>query len=266
MSPCMATFLETACLLADRASVMAREAWFSTSEVSFKPDGSALTRSDLDIERELRDLLAERHPDHALLGEEFGHSRTESRYKSRYTWVIDPIDGTRQFSVRLANFGILIALCDEESPILGIIDHPVSGARCVAATGMGTRFNGQRVHCRAPVPLSDTFVALANPASFDAATRPVFERLQKAGRMVVYDGGCLAYMALARGALDVCLNGPDLDSFDICALVPVVEEAGGVITLWDGRRPGLADKGPIVATSSASLHAEALECLRHSSA
>lgn len=252
--------LATAHHLADTAGAIARELWFSHVETGFKPDGSALTEADTRIEARLHEIIEARHPDHGRLGEEFGASGADREF----VWVLDPIDGTRQFGARLMNFGVLIALCHHGRPILGVIDQPLAAARYAAAQGRGATLNGTRITASETTGLSQATLAIANPASFPEAMREPVDTLAQAARMTVYDGGCLAHGALARGQVDLCLNGPDLEPTDICALVPVVAEAGGTITDWQGRALTLASEGAVLAAATPRLHAHALDRLtRH---
>ncbi|KZY30460.1 hypothetical protein A3731_05100 [Roseovarius sp. HI0049] len=256
----MEAFLETAHLLADAAGEMARDHWFGGGAAGFKPCGTALTEADTRIETRLREMIEARHPDHGILCEEFGAKAVERDF----VWVIDPIDGTRQFAAGLMNFGVLIALCQEERPVLGIIDQPLARARYAAAEGHGATLNGKVITAGATRALSQATLAIANPASFPEDMREGAESLAEAARMTVYDGGCLAYGALARGQVDLCLNGPDLNPHDICALVPVVTQAGGTITDWENRPLTLASEGAILAAATPALHAQALDRLtRH---
>ncbi|MDO5647142.1 inositol monophosphatase family protein [Paracoccus sp. (in: a-proteobacteria)] len=245
----MRGFLETAALLADRAGAIAREAWFQTGDVQFKADGSPVTCADLAVERALRDVIAQRHPTHGILGEEYGAVEVGRSH----VWVLDPIDGTRQFAAGLAHFGVLIALCRDGVPVLGVIDMPLMDARWVGADGE-TRLNGSVVRCAPAAGLDQARVSVANPNSFPGNYRAGYDRLSRMGAMQVFDGGCASYAALARGRLDICINGPDLDPFDICALVPVVQGAGGVISDWQGGALTIHSRGAIVATASDALH------------
>ncbi|MEL7466461.1 MAG: inositol monophosphatase family protein [Pseudomonadota bacterium] len=253
----MDDLIETAHALADAAGQIARKVWFGEAETTFKPDGSALTVADTEIEARLRDMIRARHPGHGILGEEFG----EDVGPSAFSWVIDPIDGTRQFGARLMNWGVLIALCRDGEPVLGVIDQPLARARHVGVEGRGATLNGRGIRVSGRDDFDSASIALANPLSFGPAERGAFERLASAAAIASFDGGCLAYGSLARGRVDLALNGPDLEPFDICALVPVVREAGGVITAWDGRAPDFSYAGPIVASASAALHREALRII-----
>lgn len=250
-------YLETALSLADRAAAPARTAWCGDIAVTYKQDGSSLTEADLAIEAIWRQHIADRFPDHGILGEEYGRETG----RSAYTWVLDPIDGTRQFGAGLLNFASLISVCRDGVPVIGVIDLPLAGARYHAAEGAGSWFGRRRVRSSDTATLGDARISLANPDSFDERSRPGFERLRQAGRLNLFDGGAPAYGALARGLIDICLNGDDLDAYDICALCPVVTEAGGAITDWAGDGLSLASSGAIAASANKSLHAMTLEQL-----
>ena len=260
MSPFPESCLQTAHALADAAAQIAQDTWFADTETRFKPDQSALTDADTQIEEHLRHMIRDNHPDHGILGEEFGGDALDRPF----VWVIDPIDGTRQYAARLMNFGVLIALCHHGRPVLGLMDQPLAGARFLGVEGAGSTLNGRPVRASNRRGLSQATVAIANPASFPPEDRPAIEAIQDSARMAVFDGGCLAYGALARGQVDICLNGPDLNPHDICALVPIVQEAGGVITGWDGVALTLASEGAILAAATPELHAAAIDRLsRH---
>ncbi|RWK55675.1 MAG: histidinol phosphate phosphatase, partial [Mesorhizobium sp.] len=145
--------------------------------------------------------------------------------------------------------------------ILGIIDLPLLGVRYVAAQGKGTIFDGRVVKSSGQRDIESSKISLANPDSFTGDTVSGYERLRASGQLRVFDGGAPAYGALSRGLIDICLNGDDLDSFDICALCPVVTEAGGMITDWEGQPLSLTSSGAIAASASPDLHSTVLDML-----
>jgi len=243
--------------LAELAAGLSAEAWSGDLAVTYKPDGSSLTQADLFIEARWREQIKRQFPSHSILGEEYG-SDTGS---SAYTWVLDPIDGTRQFGTGLLNFASLISVCRDGMPVLGIVDLPIPGARYAAAEGKGTMFAGRTVRSSARRDIAEAVISLANPDSFRKESAPGYENLRSTGRVRVFDGGAPAYGALARGLIDICLNGDDLDAYDICALCPVVQEAGGTITDWRGQSLSLSSSGAIVASASRQLHARVLDQL-----
>jgi len=225
--------------------------------VEIKSDGSPVTAVDLAVEKVLRERIDAAYPHHGMLGEEFGTRDLDAEW----VWVVDPIDGTRQFAAGLPNYGILIALCHYGRPVIGVICQPLLGDVYLGLAGQGAWLNGRPIRARTTARLADSIVCLSDPDAFVDGTAAGFEGLRRGSRWNVYDGGCISYGALAAGRLDLCLCGPNLDPFDICALVPVVEGAGGLISDWRGNPLTLTSSAAIVAACSAELHASALEIL-----
>lgn len=249
------TFITTALTLADMTAGVAASVWGSDMAVRYKDDGSTLTDADLSVETRWREEIRRHYPSHGILGEEYGTDSGDSAY----TWVLDPIDGTRQFGAGLLNYTSLIGLCRDGVPVLGVMDLPVPNARFVAAEGQGTRFGDRLVTTSGQTELAASVVSISNPESFQKPSSVrAMHTLRESGRVRLYDGGSPAYGALARGLIDVCLNGDDLDAFDICALCPIVQEAGGAITDLEGGVLSLESSGAILATASAALHGRVL--------
>ena len=226
-------------------------------EVEIKADGTPVTTMDRAVEAALRRIIERDHPEHGILGEEYGAEGTDRDW----VWVLDPVDGTRQFAAGLPNFGTLIALCHEGRPVIGVIAHLFYESTCVGVAGRGTRLNGRPVRCAVADRLCDIVASISDPDAYDARTIRGMQAIRTRTRWNVFDGGCLGYVSLARGLTGLCLNGPNLDPFDIAALVPVVEAAGGCITDWRGNPLTIESRGEIVATSGHRLHQSALEVL-----
>ena len=242
--------------LAERARDAARR--ISTApEIEIKADGTPVTAVDRAVEAALRLAIEREQPGHGIVGEEFGAEGADREW----VWVLDPVDGTRQFAAGLPNFGTLIALCREGRPVIGVIAHLLFEATCIGVAGRGTVFNGRPVRCAGPGRLSDVVACISDPDAFDARTTSGMQAIRTRTRWNVFDGGCLGYASLARGLVGLCLNGPNLEPFDIAALVPVVEAAGGRITDWQGNALTIESEGEIVATSGPRLHESALEAL-----
>ncbi|WP_037317601.1 inositol monophosphatase family protein [Ruegeria halocynthiae] len=250
--------LSAALDLAEISAELSTKAWAGDLVVDYKQDGSSLTKADLSIETRWREEIRSRFPTHGVLGEEYGSEVGQSAF----TWVLDPIDGTRQFGAGLLNFASLISVCRNGVPVVGIIDLPMPGARYVAAERLGTTLGGRRVSSSKRLDIKDAVISLANPDSFSSNSANGFENLRALGRVRVFDGGAAAYGALSRGLVDICLNGNDLDAYDICALCPVVQEAGGVITDWKGKPLSIESSGCIIASASDSLHRNTLQLLQ----
>lgn len=249
-------YVRLAASLAQTARETARRAT-TDPEIEIKSDGSPVTAMDRMIEAALRRVIEQRQPAHGIVGEEFGAEGADRDW----VWVLDPVDGTRQFAAGLPNFGTLIALCHEGRPVAGVIAHLYYEAVCIGVTGQGTLFNGRPVRCASPERLSDIVACISDPDAFDARTTPGMQAIRGRTRWNVFDGGCLGVASLARGLVGLCLNGPNLEAFDIVALVPVVEAAGGRISNWQGGKLTIESEGEIVASAGPRLHDRALEVL-----
>lgn len=249
-------FKELAERLADSARAIVRDGRERFS-VEIKPDGSPVTAIDKAVEEAARDMLAREVPSHGILGEEFGSVGLDREF----VWVLDPVDGTKQFAAGLPGFGVLIALCQNRKPILGIIEQPLIDERTIGLSDGGCWMNGRKVTTSGCASLADAVAGLSGPDAYDADHFAGFERLRGSTRWNLFDTGCLGYASLARGAIDLALNGTNLDVFDICALVPVVEGAGGRLTGWDGAALTLDSSGAILGAASQALHDAAMAVL-----
>ena len=246
--------------LAEMLAETARETARRTStdpEVHIKADGTPVTTVDRAVEAALRRVIEREQPEHGILGEEFG---AEGAGRD-WVWILDPVDGTRQFAAGLPNFGTLIALCLEGRPVIGVIAHLFYESTCIGVAGRSTVHNRRPVRCADSDRLSEIVACISDPDAFDARTTPGMQAIRSRTRWNVFDGGCLGYASLARGRVGLCLNGPNLEPFDIAALVPVVEGAGGRITDWQGNALDMESEGEIVATSGPRLHERTLKVL-----
>jgi histidinol phosphatase-like enzyme (inositol monophosphatase family) len=234
---------------ADVAGAVIRPFFRAGPAVDEKADRSPVTVADRTAEQAMRNVLAERFPDHGVLGEEFGLDRPEADLR----WVLDPIDGTRAFITGRPTFGTLIALFREGRPIVGIIDQPVTGERWVGAIGRPTLFHGPfggHAGCRPCPSLADAELSCTSPEMFGPDT-PRWERLRRAVRRNSWGGDCYAHGLVALGQIDIIAES-DMKVWDWGALVPVIEGAGGSVTDWqgqpliaegDGRVLSVGDKG-----------------------
>jgi histidinol phosphatase-like enzyme (inositol monophosphatase family) len=257
---CPQAFVTLAGEMAAAAGDVARRYFRTGLDVQHKPDDTPVTLADREAEAKLRAIVADRYPDHGVIGEETGSDRPEAEY----VWVLDPIDGTRKFITGNPLFGTLIALLHEGRPILGLIDMPILGERWTGATGRATCFEDRRgvreIRVRPCADLADAVLTATTPHMFDEAEFPAFERVRRAARFVLYGGDCFAYGALAGGHLDLVVEA-DMDPYDFLALVPVVAGAGGVITDWRGGALGLETDRRLIAAGDRRVHAAALELL-----
>ncbi len=251
-------FIAMGARLADAGGAILGRYFRQPLAIDLKSDDTPVTIADREAETAMRGLITETFPDHGIIGEEHGAERADSDY----VWVLDPIDGTRAFLTGKPMFGALIALTRNGTPILGVIDQPVAGERWIGAADRTTRFNGKDAATRATRALDQAIFNTTSPDLFDGADRDAFARLKAAARETHYGGDCYAYGLLASGHIDVIAEA-GLKPYDYCALAPVVEGAGGVITDWRGARLTLESDGRVLAAGNAALHAEALEALNH---
>ena len=217
-----------------------------------------VTIADREAERVMRELIEAEHPDHGIVGEEFGNKPASSAY----TWVLDPIDGTRAFIMGMPLWGTLIGTLEDGIPVAGTMNQPFTGERFVGSADRAVcRRGGEETILTTSdtCSLKDTMLASTSPEMFsEGAEMDAFERVSGACRMTRYGGDCYAYCMLAAGQLDLVVEA-GLNSYDIVALIPIVEGAGGIVTTWDGG--SAADGGQIVAAANAELHQYALDCL-----
>jgi histidinol-phosphatase len=230
--------------------------------VESKPDLTPVSDADTAVERALRATLARTRPRDAVLGEEYGATEAAAGPGTRQ-WVIDPIDGTKNFIRGVPVWATLIALMEADRPVVGLVSAPALGRRWWGAVGHGA-YAGRHTATATPIKVSG--VSRLADASFCYSDLMGWEENGRLGAMLAIlrqtwrnraYGDFYGYMLLAEGALDAMVE-PELSLWDVAALVPIVTEAGGSFTDLDGR-PGPAG-GSAVATNG-KLHADLLERL-----
>ena len=218
-----------------------------------------VTKADRAAERAMVRHLASAFPGHGIIGEEFGSVRTDARYR----WVIDPIDGTRAFIMGLPTWGTLIGLMDGAQPILGLMDQPFTGERFwTSSVASHIRTPGgkpKRVRTRPCAQLADAIFSTTHPDLFQSGFEArVHDALKARARMTRYGGDCYAYCMLACGHIDVIVES-GLSAYDIVAMIPIIERAGGIVTNWEGG--SCAHGGQILACGDARLHAQLIKLI-----
>ncbi|MCZ6545465.1 MAG: histidinol-phosphatase [Chloroflexi bacterium] len=254
--PDLAALLSLAHDLADAAREVIRPYFRQPIDVDLKVDHTPVTIADREAERVMRSMLADRVPEHGVVGEEFGADRAEAEW----VWVLDPIDGTQAFLSGQPTFGTLIALLHNGTPILGLIDQAITRERWVGAQGEGATLNGAAIQTRLCTDLSTATVFATSPAMFQEADAACFERLSERANLVRYGLDCYAYGLLALGFVDVVAEC-QMELYDYAALVPIVEAAGGVISDWRGEPLKMGSDGRVLALGDAALQMEALRLL-----
>lgn len=248
--------------VARQAGMLALESFRKPVSVETKADSSPVTEADRQTELFLRGAISERFPEHAIWGEEFGGASEPVGP----LWVIDPIDGTRSFITGSPLWGTLLALFDGGKPKLGVIEMPALDERWVGQKGAGSWFSDKSTvskacHVRPCKKLSEARFYTTSPRYFTKTERGAIEAICDKVGIARFGGDCYSYGMLALGQIDLVVEAR-LQPYDYLALVPIIEEAGGIITDWTGAPLGLQSDGRVIAAATPDLHAAAFELLK----
>ena len=214
-----------------------------------------VTIADREVESFLVGRLRARFPDHGIVGEEHGAVDGDSRY----SWIIDPIDGTRAFISGVPAWGILLGLRDNDRCIGGLMHQPYLEETFTGSAAGGwwlRRGERRQLQTRATARLADAILYCTHPTIFpNAEELAAFEHVAAHTRLMRYGGDCYSYCLLALGHIDLVIEG-GLQPYDIQPLIPIIEAAGGVVTGRHGE--DASNGGFVVAAANRALHAEAL--------
>ena len=250
----IAEFAACAIDLADRAGDAILPYFRSANVVENKQAKSAydpVTEADRAAEQVIRDRLLECYPGHSVRGEEFPPYEGDAPY----TWVLDPIDGTKAFVMGVPVWSTLIGLLDNGKPLIGIMNQPFVGERFVGRPGRATleNSNGSRdLKVSTTTDLADALIATTFPGP--ERTSETYQRylaLEDRAKGARYGGDAYFYCLLAAGSIDLVTDAA-MGDYDIAALIPIIEAAGGIVTTWDGGPA--AGGGNIVAAATRELH------------
>jgi myo-inositol-1(or 4)-monophosphatase len=232
-----------------------------------------VTEADRAAELAMRRLIERTFPSHGIVGEEFGNLREDAEY----VWVLDPIDGTKSFICGLPLWGTLIGLTHRGRPCYGLMHQPFTRER-FSGDGAAAYWRGparrpaepawktqaapgedrRKLSARACASLSEATLMTTSPKLIDESLRDAYFRVEAQTRLARYGGDCYAYCALAAGHVDLVVE-TNLNPYDIVALIPIVEGAGGIVTSWDGGPA--AQGGAIVAAGDRRVHEAAMRML-----
>ena len=197
-----------------------------------KADNSPVTLADRQAEQKLRDLITAAWPDHALIGEEYG--RQPGRVDSGYTWIIDPIDGTKSFISGVPFYAVLLALVKDDQPQLGVIHFPALNEMVYARRGGGCYWNGRPARVSSVSRLADAVLLASDLDTFARFNRQdAFQRLIDATYFQRTWGDAYGYALVATGRAEIMLD-PVMALWDCGPLQVILEEAGGTFTDWRG--------------------------------
>ncbi len=253
--PQISDLLEFAHSMADGAREIALKYHRQQVQRWTKSDNTYVTEADYKIEEFIRGCIDREYPDHGFFGEEFGDSDD-----TFLKWCVDPIDGTEPFVYGLPTFGVLIALTCNLRPILGVIESPAMQQRWAGARGLVSTFQGEECQTNSKGSLAEAAVFATSIDMFEDDEREVFNRVTAKARSRRFGADCYAYGLLASGLIDVVMES-NMKPYDMMALVPVVEGAGGIVTDWNGNPLSLKSSYRILATSNERIHEECLETI-----
>lgn len=246
--------------LADAARAETVGRWVSGAAAEDKGGGGfdPVTDADREAERAMRGLIEAEYPEHGISGEEFADRAAHGRF----SWSLDPVDGTRSFICGLPTWVTLIALLDEGEPALGIIDAPCLDERYLGFPG-GSLFRGRGGEAEfrgsGCASLAEARLSTTDPYLFHGAEADAFERVRTRARTTRYGQDGYAYARLAAGSLDLVIEA-GLKPHDYNALIPVVRAAGGAIGDWEGGSD--FSGGKVIAAATRELYESALEAMR----
>ncbi len=216
-----------------------------------------VTVADREAETAMRRLINQTYPEHGIIGEEHGNERADADY----VWVLDPIDGTRAFITGLPSWGTLIGLLHHGKPVLGMMAQAFTGER-YAGDGRRAWYRGPggpRDLASRPCPgLRDAALFTTSPRIFSPADQTAYDRVERSVRLPRYGFDCYAYCMVAAGHVDLVIEA-GLKPYDIVALIPIIEGAGGQVTDWQGG--SAAQGGRILASGDKRVHEAALAML-----
>ena len=216
-----------------------------------------VTIADKAAEAIIRAGIEKRFPSHGIFGEELG-----CRSGAGLTWVIDPIDGTRAFVTGMLHWGVLIALFDGVTPVLGVMYQPFTDELFVGTNDYANYRHGaleRSLKVRPCASVTEAVLASTSPQVFGSAEEQAgFRALRRRARLTRWGGDCYQYCMLAMGYVDVAVEA-SLQPYDIQALMPIIRGAGGIVTTWDGGDASMG--GRVIASGDARVHREAMALL-----
>ena len=214
-----------------------------------KPDRTPVTEADIAAERLLRKRIGARFPGHRVLGEEDGESGSDPAHR----WILDPIDGTTSFVHGVPLFGILIGLEIGDEPVVGVCNLAGLGEMVAGARGEGAQWNGRPARVSRVTEIASALATTTDPATIG----PIWEAVGARGAVRRTWGDAFGHALVATGRSEIALD-PEMKAWDSSPFLPIIEEAGGRFTDWEGNR---TIHGPNALATNGALHDEVLGML-----
>ena len=222
-------------LLADRSKVITLEGFNSNLTLQVKDDGSPVTDYDINSEKILRKIISAKFPNHNIFAEEMGFTSNNSDY----TWIIDPIDGTRSYVIGRPLWGTLISLAFKGEPIIGMADFPALDERWIGYKNKCLLNNvAFKKNYKSITSISEATVGSTGPHLFSEIGKQKYETLIKKSKYHVWSGDCHNYCLVIKGGLDLVVE-EGLSSYDILPLIPILKSKDIIVTDWKSKKINL---------------------------
>lgn len=230
--------------------------WRNAPSVDMKSDGTPVTIADREAETVMRQLIGERFPSHGIIGEEHEDVAGDGRVR----WILDPIDGTKTFVAGVPLYGTLVGVEIDGEPEVGVIYLPALGEMVSAAKGLGCWDNDGRCRVSEVASLDEALVCCTDEAHARRRPDDGWAMLQQQARLTRGWGDCYGYALVATGRADAMVD-PEMAPWDCAPMLPIIEEAGGRFTSWEGER---TIYGADSAATNGHLHESVLKALNAS--
>ncbi len=216
-----------------------------------------VTEGDRAGERAIRALIEQHYPDHGIIGEEYGTKQGNSNF----TWILDPVDGTRAFVIGLPTWTTLIGLYENGEPRLGVMYQPFIGDMFYGNPNGAWNLHDnhiEKLQVSRCATLEQAMLGTTTPHLYKGKDRTGFDKLRHAVKMTRYGGDAYFFSLVAAGHLDIAMDA-GLQIYDIAALLPIMRGAGATVGTWNGKNPN--DGGHILAAATAELFELAREMM-----
>lgn len=220
-----------------------------------KNDSSPVTLADREIELFLRNEITKKFPNHIICGEEEGYEIGENAVKAKYKWFIDPLDGTTSFIAGRPLFTILIGFAIDDKPVLGAVYQPISNELWLGTSfeeNLEATFNNKPIKISGKTKIDEAFIGTTSPDLFGIGGYEIFSKAKEKSAFTVFGGDAYNYMLVAMGSLDAVIE-EGLKPHDFCAIIPVIEGAGGVAKTFNGSAANVNYVQNLIAASSPEL-------------
>lgn len=244
--------------LVQETNLIAMQYFNSNIKAEYKEDASPVTIADKRIEELLRERILQNLPNHAIIGEEYENTNASSEY----CWVIDPIDGTKNFAAGIPCFATLIALCHNGKPILGCISAPAMNKIWTGGVDNEARCNGVPIKTRPCDNIKDAWFSYTAPSIFTPEQLEKIKKIESQTKVNIYGNDAISFALVAEGRLDLVVEDK-LKPWDFSALVPVITAAGGYVSDFNGNEITLSSDGSIIVAASKNLQQSALDIMRN---